>query len=166
MQMRCSNDNSAWSGWEPYATSKVWELTAGDGPKQVYAQFRDASGNLAPTVIAAIVLDTVPPTNGSLTAAPGTGQVNLSWSGFADSGSGIDKYVLRYSTTGYPTPATGTLIYQGPATSFTHTTLGPGNNHYYRVCAVDKAGNISTGSTAYAKLSGKAVMPPLLLLLE
>jgi len=44
-QMRFSNDNAVWSAWEGYATSKSWVLSAGDGDKTVYAQFRDGAGN-------------------------------------------------------------------------------------------------------------------------
>jgi hypothetical protein len=46
LQMRFSNDNSVWSDWESYAASKSWDLTSGDGLKTVYAQFRDAAGNV------------------------------------------------------------------------------------------------------------------------
>lgn len=46
-QMRFSNDNSTWSSWEPYASTKEWTLTAGDGTKTVYAQFKDSSGNVS-----------------------------------------------------------------------------------------------------------------------
>ena len=37
-EMRFSNDNSTWSEWETYASTKAWTLTAGDGNKTVYAQ--------------------------------------------------------------------------------------------------------------------------------
>ncbi|MFA5101485.1 MAG: hypothetical protein WC547_11425, partial [Candidatus Omnitrophota bacterium] len=42
--MRFSNDGSTWSAWEPYATSKSWTVSSGDGAKTVYAQFRDRAG--------------------------------------------------------------------------------------------------------------------------
>jgi hypothetical protein len=164
--MRFSNDNIRWTGWQNYTTNMAWALPSGDGTKTVYAEFKDIAENVAPTVNAAILLDTIPPTNGALTATPGTSQVNLSWSGFSDTNSGIEKYLLLYSTSGYPGIGIGTLIYQGTSTSFPHTTLGPGNNHYYRVYAVDRAGNNCTGATAYVNLKGKAVIPPLQLLLE
>jgi predicted CXXCH cytochrome family protein len=44
-QMRFSNDLITWSTWETFATSKSWTLTASEGAKTVYAQFRDAAGN-------------------------------------------------------------------------------------------------------------------------
>jgi hypothetical protein len=43
-QMRFSNGNSDWSGWEVIAASKIWVLPTGDGAKTVNAQFIDAAG--------------------------------------------------------------------------------------------------------------------------
>ena len=45
--MRFSNEGFAFSGWEPFATNKAWTLSAGDGPKTVYAQFKDAVDNVS-----------------------------------------------------------------------------------------------------------------------
>lgn len=39
--MRFSNDGVTWSDWKSFATTKVWSLTAGDGTKTVYAEFRE-----------------------------------------------------------------------------------------------------------------------------
>ncbi len=45
--------------WLPYASSKSWELTAGDGEKTVYAEFRDASGAASIDLVSDnIILDT------------------------------------------------------------------------------------------------------------
>ena len=43
--MRFSNDGVTFSGYQPYAATAVWTLSAGDGVKTVYAQFKDAEGN-------------------------------------------------------------------------------------------------------------------------
>jgi len=57
--MRFSNDNSSWSGWETYTGSKAWNLVGGGGAKTVYVQFRDAAGNGSLGLIAdTIVLGT------------------------------------------------------------------------------------------------------------
>ncbi|TLM65893.1 MAG: DUF1566 domain-containing protein [Deltaproteobacteria bacterium] len=63
-QMRFSNDNAAWSAWEPFATAKAsWPLDAAvDGSKTVYVQFKDAAGNVSAAVTDDILLDTTPPT--------------------------------------------------------------------------------------------------------
>ncbi|MFB0536813.1 MAG: PKD domain-containing protein, partial [Anaerolineae bacterium] len=46
-EMCFSNDGDTWSDWQSYDTSADWTLTAGDGLKTVYAQFRDAVDNAA-----------------------------------------------------------------------------------------------------------------------
>jgi hypothetical protein len=60
-QMRFSNDNATWSGWEPYATSKTWALQSGDGQKTVTTQFMDNAG-LTSTSSYEITLVTPQPT--------------------------------------------------------------------------------------------------------
>jgi len=60
--MRFSNDGTNWSSWEAVGTGKTWTLSAGDGPKIVYAQFRDAADNISQTVTDGINLDTTGPT--------------------------------------------------------------------------------------------------------
>ena len=54
---RFSNDGATWSDWLTYATDMSWNLTIGDGTKTVYAQLRDAAGNLSTTIIAHTILD-------------------------------------------------------------------------------------------------------------
>ncbi len=67
--MQFSNDGSTWSGWEPFTSSKAWTLSAGDGLKTVYAQFKDAVDNISATVSDTITLDTSPPPVASFSAA-------------------------------------------------------------------------------------------------
>ncbi len=57
-QMCISNTNTC-SSWEPYATTKSWTLTEGDGLKYVYAWFKDSTGisNVNP-YFSTIILDT------------------------------------------------------------------------------------------------------------
>ena len=43
-QMRFSNDNASWSDWQAYAASASWTLSAGEGTKTVYVQFKDNEG--------------------------------------------------------------------------------------------------------------------------
>ncbi len=83
--------------------------------------------------------------------------MSLSWSGFADKGSGLAStnwYKLVFSTGGTPHPSCtkGTQLLLGNATKFTHTGLTNGTTYYYRVCAWDNAGNTSTGASVNAVL--------------
>lgn len=102
--------------------------------------------------ITATTGDTSPPTDGTLMATPGAGQIALSWTDFADIGSGINHYVLGYSQSSMPASCSdGTQLYSGTNTAFVHVSLNAGTTYYYRVCAVDNAGNPpSQGATASA----------------
>jgi hypothetical protein len=164
LEMSFSNDNVTWSAWEPYAPTKAWTLSPSDGTRWVFARFRDAADNVSTPVMDSIMLDRVPPTDGSLAAVLGANRINLAWGGFHDDRSGIRTYMLYVSTTGYPDPGAGTKIYDGLATSFTHYGVLPGRTYYYRLCAVDNAGNVSPGATAMVAPAVKPV-PFLLLLL-
>jgi PKD repeat protein len=64
--MRFSNDGVTWSEWEPFASSKTWMLSAGNGNKTVSAQFRDSASNTSANANASIQLDTTPPPRISL----------------------------------------------------------------------------------------------------
>ena len=60
-KMQFSNDNTNWSTPEPYATTKTWTLTQGDGTKTVYVRFSDKVGNWSGAYSSTIILDTQPP---------------------------------------------------------------------------------------------------------
>jgi hypothetical protein len=45
--MRFSSDGSTWSAWEDHEVARIWVLGTGDGPKTLYAQFRDNAGNVS-----------------------------------------------------------------------------------------------------------------------
>ena len=96
--------------------------------------------NAGSITMSAVGSDTTAPTDGTLSATAGNTQVSLSWSGFSDSG-GIASYKLVYSTGSSPSCSTGTQIYSGTSTSYTHTGLTNGTTYYYCVCATDNAGN-------------------------
>ncbi|HHT9133212.1 MAG TPA: hypothetical protein ACFYED_12150 [Candidatus Tripitaka californicus] len=57
-QAAYSDDGSSWSTWESYSPLKSWSLETGDGPKAVYARFRDAAGNVSDAISDTIRLDT------------------------------------------------------------------------------------------------------------
>ena len=57
-----SNDGTNYTE-SAFAASKAWTLASGDGPKTVYAKFKDAMGNVTATAVTdTIILDTTPPT--------------------------------------------------------------------------------------------------------
>jgi len=65
-QMRFSNDNAVWSGWEAYATSKSWTIASAPGIETVFAQYRDGAGNLSAVYNDTIGLDVVAPSGSML----------------------------------------------------------------------------------------------------
>ncbi len=93
-QMRFSNNNSSWSTWQTYGTSKSWTLTSGTGTKYVYVQFKDVFENISASYSDSIYLDTSAPTGG-ITIEYGNpvtfySAVNLTLNA-SDIGSGISQ---------------------------------------------------------------------------
>jgi hypothetical protein len=75
-QMRFSNDGTTFTTAEPFATTKDWTLSTGDGLKTVSVQFQDGAGNWSASFTDTITLDTStppppPPPTGGLVAAYG-----------------------------------------------------------------------------------------------
>jgi hypothetical protein len=149
----CISNTATCKKWTVFAAIKNWTLTKGNGTKTVNVWFKDVWGNATPTPYSGtIILDTIAPTNGTVTATPGDAQVTLDWTGFTDAGSGIGSYKVVYATGSAPKScSSGTAIYSGTNTTYPHTGLINGTTYYYRVCAIDKAENISKGATANAK---------------
>jgi len=146
----CISNTAVCAAWGPYAASKTWTLAAGNGSKTVSVWFRDAWGNTSTSPATdSIMLDATAPTNGVVVAIPGNAQVALSWSGFTDANSGVASYKIVYGTTRVPVSClVGTAGHAGPETAWVHSGRINGRTYYYRVCASDGAGNMSTGATA------------------
>jgi hypothetical protein len=145
----CISNTGSCSAYIPFAATSTWTLANANGASTVYAWFRDIYGNTntAP-VSATIVVDTKVPALGNFTSttAAGSGTVQLSWTAASDV-SGIASYQLVWQT-GTTAPASctvGNLIFSGNALSFTHSGRANGN-YSYRLCAVDRAGNVSSVS--------------------
>lgn len=91
--------------------------------------------------------DTIPPTDGAIVATLNNTQAILTWSGFADAASGLKDYKLIYNNFALPVSCSdGTQLYLGANTTYSHTLVN-GTSYFYRLCAVDNAGNISVGVT-------------------
>ncbi len=156
-------------GWVAVPSAPVFSATAqytlgtGDGIKTLHAWYRNAAGNVSATASASILLDQTRPSNGSLTATAGNGNITLNWAGSGDAGSGLSgSYKLVFSTLAFPLAScgTGTRLFQGTRTSFTHSGLTAGRIYYYRVCALDNAGNTSKGAKASATPNAGGATPP------
>lgn len=151
----CLSTSTTCTAWQPFATPIAFTLPGGDGVKTVHVTWKNQSGVAsAPPVSATIILDTAAPTNGSVTARLASNATTLSWSEFRDTTSGVASYRLVSAAGTAPSDCTkGRLVYSGTATAFRVWSTGFGTA--FRVCAVDKAGNVSSGMVATPKLTSK-----------
>jgi hypothetical protein len=144
--MCLSNTAATCTNFVPYTTSKTWTL--GTVPT-VYVWFRDAWSNVsAAPATDSIIVDKLVPTMGTFTAQPSTGKVALAWSAATDAGSGVSSYKLVWAkaVTAPGCTADGSVAYAGTLMSYTHNGLTSGK-YSYRLCAIDRAGNMTTGLT-------------------
>lgn len=148
--MRFSNNSTTWSGWEKYASSKSWSLSAGDGTKTVFVQYRDKAGFVSSAYSDEIILDTVAPTSQAISPATSLSRSFLvSWAG-SDLLSGVESYDVQFRV-GAGGSWTDWLL----GASFTSESFGPaspvslvrGETYYFRVRARDVAGNIESYPT-------------------
>jgi hypothetical protein len=144
----CLSNAKTCTSWVAFGESKSWILASGDGSRGVNVWFRDEWGNASERPVDdSIVVDTKAPTLGALSGTVQENDVSLGWSG-TDAGSGIDSYKLVWAA-GRSAPAScseGTLAYSGTLTSYRHENLAAGM-YQYRVCAVDRLGNVAKGVT-------------------
>ena len=138
-EMRFANDNEPFTGsYYGYTTSGDWTLSDGDGTKIVNVQFKDIGGNIS-TASSSIILDTQLPVAPEVTDLNGTGG-EFNWQPVGDA----DSYVFQYSANKDFTGAVSMPVgYNGLTMSL--DGMGSGT-WYWRVGAVDVAGNISDWS--------------------
>ena len=134
-KMQFSNDGISYSAEEPYATTKSWTLTAGDGNKTVYARFRESAsggGTLYDPVTAHIVLDTVLPVT-TPTPLPGI------YSSALPVALSVNEPAVIHYTLDNSTPTALSPIYSAPFAISATTTI--------KYMAIDTAGNQETPKT-------------------
>ena len=73
-QMQFSNDGVNWSDPEPYAATKAWTLTTGEGVKTVFVRFCDSTGNWMSIATAVSIKLQKPVFPGDMN---GDGEINL-----------------------------------------------------------------------------------------
>jgi hypothetical protein len=148
----CVSNTASCSSFIAFAPTKTWVLASGDGTKTVYVSLKDAAGNVT-KVSDTIVRDAKLPVNPVLTATAGNTKIDLSWTEGSDAASGIASYKVVF-TTGAAAPSNcnaGMVVYSGTSRTASQTSLVNGLQYSYRVCAIDAAGNMSTGATASAR---------------
>jgi hypothetical protein len=140
-QMCFSNNNSTWSAAEPFAASKSWTLSAGDGPKAVYVRYKDAAGNWMNNGVSdSVILDTIMPVASIFSPLSGakTNQATMTISGTASDANGI----ASVSVNGVPAQTTNNFINWNAS-----VPLSEGSNQV-TVTATDIPGNRNTQAAA------------------
>jgi hypothetical protein len=141
--MAFSDDGITYSAFEPYASTKAWTLSDGDGTKTVYAQIKDRANNVSQPASATIVLDQTVPTgtiainNG---AAYASNRVVTLAPAASDSGTGVKQMYLSDGVT-----SSGWMSY---TTSAAWTLAGSDGNKSITAKFRDAAGNVSALATA------------------
>ena len=145
--------------WLPLEAAAVHTLSGGEGEKQLRAWARDAYGNVSAAATDTVLFDRTAPDNGALSGAATFDTVDLSWSGFSDRLSGISGYVVVEAAETAPADCrSGVERYRGPDLQL--QLFGqPVGRRAYRVCAIDGAGNLSSGATARVTVEPSPVPP-------
>jgi hypothetical protein len=151
----CVSNTASCSSWTAFVETRNWTLSSGNGLKTVRVWFRDTWGNTTPAaapVSDTIGLDTVQPSNGGISVTQQDRRLDVYWYGFEDAQSWIVGFRAVFQTGSSPPPScdSGTLVpgYDGIVDSLSHYDLENGTIYSYRICAIDAAGNMSTGVTA------------------
>lgn len=141
-----SNDGTNWTT-RSYATSQVWTLSAVNGPKTIWAKWKDGAGNWSAPKSDSIGLDTIAPilaTRAARIGLAGSALVGgampwtIGWDVFGG-GSPIASYRLSQSIDG----AAYTGISNTLTTQSLIRNLLPGHTYVFAVRATDLAGNVS-----------------------
>ena len=143
----CVSNSPNCTNWVEFSSSMSWTM-AGEGPRSVYVWLATMDGEESTEpLVGTVTVDTTKPVDGMVTAVRAAGKVNLTWDGYMDAGTGIAKYKVVYATGGVPGSCSmGTPLYSGTVASATHKMPTKGTTYGYRVCALDAAGNMSSGA--------------------
>ena len=122
-----------------------------DGTYYIRVQAVDNVGNKGAwsTVSSAIVDTTAPGIVSNVKASQNSGTVSLSWSTANDSGVGVQKYNIQYSTSSNFNTITGSETVTGTSCNIQNLNDG---TYYFRVQAVDKNGNIGSWSSSVSAM--------------
>jgi serine protease len=140
--LHLSNNGTRWGRWLPVTPSMPWRLSAGDGLKTVYVQFRTPAGLVTPPFESQIILDRSRPTGRIVindqerTTASREVTVTIT---ATDRTSGLDSLCLSESTLSCSDSA---FIPFAPTMQFTLASPDNGRKRLYAILR-DKAGNRS-----------------------
>lgn len=135
-------DASACRIWRPNSDRLMVTLPEGDGHKQVSVWARDGEGVIAGSrMVANTMLDTVPPTDGTLLTVATPSGVRVQLRGFHDAANIVMMYRLSRGTS----PVEPHCQHPDELVDATQLIELPWGTGHWRICAVDGAGNVSAG---------------------
>ncbi|WP_455393143.1 Kelch repeat-containing protein [[Eubacterium] cellulosolvens] len=106
-EMAFSNDDIIWSSWEPFNSTKSFEVKTGDGEKIVFFKVRDYAGNIAKQVHDTIILDTIPPEQLAIIINKGAQYTNSNLLEFdlyaIDGTSGLGEMIFSFDSVNWLT---------------------------------------------------------------
>ena len=155
-----SYKNTSWSAWQAASctgtdeTTSTQTITASSvpfahdstttQPNLIKFRIADMSGTAAESPAFNISIDTIPPTNPTLSSDRDThawlsdSAITITWSGASDASSGIEKYFYQWSNSSTTVPDESLST---TSTSMSTTIPAEGNNSYFHLITLDKAGN-------------------------
>jgi PGF-pre-PGF domain-containing protein len=142
--MYLSNDGSSWTGYS-YATSKSWQLSAGEGSKTVYLRVADAAGNNG-SKTASITVDMTNPSNVNLVSPSDGATVTTQTPSFSWTNPNTNASTKWFFVEILQSGSVEQSSYTNKSTlSYTATTLAQGS-YTWRVTVYDMANNSATTS--------------------
>jgi len=153
-QMRLSNNNVSWTTWMPYAGGSTMTLSAGNGTKTLWVQYKDVAGNVG-TFTDTIIFDNTRPT-GSISingGAAGTSTLNVTLSMTAvDALSGVSSMRFSNNNSTWST-------WETYASTKAWTLLSGSGTRTAYVQLRDNAGNVNTYSDAIIVTASDTIAP-------
>jgi hypothetical protein len=133
------SENPTFTGADilPFEANTLFQLSAGDGEKSLFVRVWDAAGNEETATPVKITLDTAPPVVNISPLPPTleTPTIALSWEA-SDATTGVASFDVEYRS-----GTVWTAFLKGFRANNTKFTGTEGNVYYFRVRAVDRAGN-------------------------
>lgn len=146
-EMRIRNGDGAWTPWQPFAANVAWDLSAGNGVKEVRVEIRNGAGTVRPANDTILLDGVEPPAKpGGVSASDGNypDRVQVTWNGV----TGASAYeVYRAGAAG----GTKTRIATTASTNHADTSVPAGEIHYYwvKACAAGTCSAFSAYDTGY-----------------
>jgi PGF-pre-PGF domain-containing protein len=154
-----SNNASVWTSYD-YSTSLNWNISTGDGTKTVYYKASDSAGNNATAITASISLDTVNPSQVTL-STPTSGATlssqtpTFEWSN-PNQQSQTRQFFIEIIQSGVVKQSNYT---SGSTTNWSSSTLSEGS-YSWQVTVYDLANNSATASQQSFTISVDGLATP------